>query len=126
MFDCPGTVLLKDPSCGQRRCEHDNEARAPSLPSSACLLASYGPPKARTLETKREKFIAIIWSIFNLGSAVGVSVAAGRNRKSTANAVDDGTSFEFLFLNPYTHPCLAFLANSNKMIRSDGTKMTTP
>ncbi|SJL05279.1 uncharacterized protein ARMOST_08645 [Armillaria ostoyae] len=51
-----------------------------------------------TLEMKKGKFIGTFWSIFNLGSAVGVSDAAGRNRKSTANVVDNGTYIEFIVL----------------------------
>ncbi|PBK60053.1 hypothetical protein ARMSODRAFT_739829 [Armillaria solidipes] len=49
-------------------------------------------------ETQKGRFIGIFWSIFNLGGVVGASVAAGRNWKSTANAVDNGTYIGFLVL----------------------------
>ncbi|KAK0245303.1 MFS general substrate transporter [Armillaria nabsnona] len=49
-------------------------------------------------ETQKGKFIGIFWSIFNLGGAPGASVAAGRNWKSAANAVDNGTYIGFLVL----------------------------
>ncbi|KAG7450839.1 MFS general substrate transporter [Guyanagaster necrorhizus] len=68
-------------------------------------------------ETQKGKFIGIFWSIFNLGGVVGASVAAGRNWKSTVG-------FLVLTLIGVFIPML--MANPNKMIRSDGTKVMTP
>ncbi|KAK0456962.1 hypothetical protein EV421DRAFT_2013949 [Armillaria borealis] len=53
-------------------------------------------------ETQKGRF----WSIFNLGGVVGASVAAGRNWKSTANAVDNGTC---LFVTLKTDPMIILL-----------------
>ncbi|PBK60034.1 hypothetical protein ARMSODRAFT_1009476 [Armillaria solidipes] len=73
-------------------------------------------------ETQKGRFIDIFWSIFNLGGVVGASVAAGRNWKSTANAVDDGTYIGFLVLTLIGVLIPMLMANPDKMIRSDGTK----
>ncbi|PBK60050.1 MFS general substrate transporter [Armillaria solidipes] len=77
-------------------------------------------------ETQKGRFIGIFWSIFNLGGVVGASVAAGRNWKSTANAVDNGTYIGFLVLTLIGVLIPMMMANPDKMIRSDGTKVTTP
>ncbi|KAG7448591.1 MFS general substrate transporter [Guyanagaster necrorhizus] len=77
-------------------------------------------------ESQKGKFIGIFWSIFNLGGVVGASVAAGRNWKSTANAVDNGTYIGFLILTLIGVLVPLLMANPNRMIRSDGTKVTTP
>ncbi|PBK60036.1 MFS general substrate transporter [Armillaria solidipes] len=77
-------------------------------------------------ETQKGRFIGIFWSIFNLGGVVGASVAAGRNWKSTANTVDNGTYIGFLVLTLIGVLIPMLMANPDKMIRSDGTKVTTP
>jgi MFS family permease len=76
-------------------------------------------------EGQKGKFIAVFWSIFNLGGVVGASVALGQNYHSTADAVGNGTYIGFLILT-----CLGVLlpmamADPNKMRRTDGTKVTT-
>ncbi|SJL03043.1 uncharacterized protein ARMOST_06388 [Armillaria ostoyae] len=76
-------------------------------------------------ETQKGRFIGIFWSIFNLGGVVGASVAAGRNWKSTANAVDNGTYIGFLVLTLIDVLIPMLMANPD-MIRSDGSKVTTP
>ncbi|KAK0203763.1 MFS general substrate transporter [Desarmillaria ectypa] len=77
-------------------------------------------------EAQKGKFIGIFWSIFNLGGVVGASIAAGRNWKSTANAVDNGTYIGFLILTLIGVLVPLLMVNPNRMIRSDGTKVTTP
>ncbi|SJL05200.1 related to DUF895 domain membrane protein [Armillaria ostoyae] len=81
---------------------------------------------AYPIETQKGRFIGIFWSIFNLGGVVGASVAAGRNWKSTANTVDNGTYIGFLVLTLIGVLIPMLMANPDKMIRSDGTKVTTP
>ncbi|KAK0456956.1 hypothetical protein EV421DRAFT_1896148 [Armillaria borealis] len=76
-------------------------------------------------ETQKGRFIGIFWSIFNLGGVVGASVAAGRNWKSMANAVDNGIYIGFLVLTLIGVLIPMLMANPGKMIRSDGTKVTT-
>ncbi|PBK59179.1 hypothetical protein ARMSODRAFT_1073630 [Armillaria solidipes] len=56
---------------------------------------------------------------------VEVSVTAGRNRKSAANAVDNGTYIGFLVLTLIDVLIPMLIANPDKMIRSNGTKITT-
>ncbi|KAK0449418.1 MFS general substrate transporter [Armillaria borealis] len=71
-------------------------------------------------ETQKGKFFRIFWSIFDLGS-----VAAGRNWTSTVNTVDNGTYIGFLVLTLIGVLISTLMANPDKMIRSDGTKVTT-
>ncbi|KAF8899685.1 MFS general substrate transporter [Mucidula mucida] len=77
-------------------------------------------------ESQKGKFIAIFWSIFNLGGVVGAAVACGRNWHSTAGNVDNGTYIGFLILTLIGVAIPMAMADPNKMIRSDGTKVTTP
>ncbi|KAF9016863.1 hypothetical protein BDZ89DRAFT_1075271 [Hymenopellis radicata] len=60
--------------------------------AQGCLMMSY------PTESQKGKFIAIFWSIFNLGGVVGAAVACGRNWHSTAGNVDNGTYIGFLIL----------------------------
>ncbi|KAI0935594.1 hypothetical protein AcV5_003976 [Taiwanofungus camphoratus] len=77
--------------------------------------------------TENEKgiFIGIFWSIFNLGGVVGASVSLGQNFHSEANAVGKGTYIGFLVLTMMGVLIPMLMANPHKMIRSDGTKVTT-
>ncbi|KAG5642564.1 hypothetical protein DXG03_002551 [Asterophora parasitica] len=67
-------------------------------------------------EGEKGKYIAVFWGIFNLGGVVGASVAFGQNFHSKIG---------FLILTcigvfiPFT------MADPHKMIRTDGTKVTT-
>ncbi|KAF8060873.1 MFS general substrate transporter [Lyophyllum atratum] len=107
-------------------------------------------------ETQKGLFIGVFWAIFNLGAVVGASVSLGQNFYSKANSVENGTyvcvssSISLVPANPlfsprvvhsvYTRSCqIVFLsltltgvlipllmADPNKMIRTDGTKVTAP
>ncbi|KAA1469677.1 MFS general substrate transporter [Dentipellis sp. KUC8613] len=77
-------------------------------------------------EGQKGMFIGIFWSIFNLGGVVGASVAFGQNFHSKANAVGNGTYIGFLVLTIIGVTIPLFMADPNKMIRTDGTKVTTP
>ncbi|PCH33152.1 MFS general substrate transporter [Wolfiporia cocos MD-104 SS10] len=76
-------------------------------------------------ESQKGIFIGIFWSVFNLGGVVGAAVALGRNFHSTANSVSNGTYIGFLILTLIGVTIPMTMANPNKMIRTDGTKVTT-
>ncbi|THG97892.1 hypothetical protein EW026_g4204 [Hermanssonia centrifuga] len=68
-------------------------------------------------ESQKGMFIAIFWSIFNLGGVVGASVSLGQNFHSTIGFViltGIGVLIPLLMVDPH------------KVIRSDGTRVTTP
>ncbi|KAK7688023.1 hypothetical protein QCA50_008393 [Cerrena zonata] len=77
-------------------------------------------------EQEKGKFIGIFWSVFNLGSVVGASVSLGRNWHSTANQVDNGTYIGFLILTSMGVAIPFLMADPNKMVRNDGSKVTAP
>ncbi|EIM91984.1 MFS general substrate transporter [Stereum hirsutum FP-91666 SS1] len=77
-------------------------------------------------ESQKGLFIAIFWSIFNLGGVVGAAVAFGDNFHSTANAVGNGTYIGFLVLTLIGVTIPLFMADPKKVIRTDGTKVTAP
>ncbi|KAF8202831.1 MFS general substrate transporter [Pholiota molesta] len=77
-------------------------------------------------EDQKGLFIGIFWAIFNLGAVVGASVSLGQNFHSKANAVGNGTYIGFLILTLIGVTIPIFMADPDKMIRTDGTKVTTP
>ncbi|KAF5355793.1 hypothetical protein D9756_004299 [Leucocoprinus leucothites] len=77
-------------------------------------------------ESQKGRFISIFWSIFNLGAVVGASVAVGTNFHSTSNSVGNGTYIGFLVLTIIGVFIPLIMVNPNSMIRTDGTKVTTP
>jgi MFS family permease len=77
-------------------------------------------------ESQKGRFISIFWSIFNLGGVMGAAVSLGLNFKSTANSVGNGTYIAFLILTLIGVTIPLLMADPNKMIRTDGTKVTTP
>ncbi|KAI0027264.1 MFS general substrate transporter [Vararia minispora EC-137] len=76
-------------------------------------------------EHQKGRFIGLFWSIFNLGSVVGASVSLARNFHSTANAVDNGTYIGFLVLTGIGFFIPLCMADPDKMIRTDGTRVAT-
>jgi MFS family permease len=76
-------------------------------------------------EDQKGRYIGVFWSIFNLGGVVGASVALGQNFKSTSNSVGNGTYIGFLVLTLIGVTIPLAMADPNKMIRTDGTKVTT-
>ncbi|KAJ7596262.1 MFS general substrate transporter [Mycena floridula] len=74
-------------------------------------------------EGEKGRFIGIFWAIFNLGAVVGASVALATNFNSPANAVGNGTYIGFLVLTLIGVTLPMLMADPNKMIRSDGTKV---
>ncbi|KDR68675.1 hypothetical protein GALMADRAFT_215550 [Galerina marginata CBS 339.88] len=86
---------------------------------------------AYATEDQKGKFIGIFWGIFNLGAVVGSAVALGQNFHSTANSVlslpvGNGTYIGLLVLTLIGVTIPLLMANPDSMIRTDGTKVTTP
>ncbi|KXN84831.1 hypothetical protein AN958_12125 [Leucoagaricus sp. SymC.cos] len=77
-------------------------------------------------ESQKGLFIGIFWAIFNLGAVVGASVSLGENFHSKANSVDNGTYIGFLALTLIGVTIPILMAEPSKIIRSDGTRVTTP
>ncbi|GBE78584.1 UNC93-like protein [Sparassis crispa] len=87
--------------------------------AQGCLMLAY------PVESQKGKFIGIFWSVFNLGGVVGASVSLGQNFHSENNSVGNGTYIGFLVLTCIGVTIPMLMANPQKMIRSDGTKVTT-
>jgi MFS family permease len=77
-------------------------------------------------EAEKGKFIGIFWSIFNLGGVVGAAVSLGQNFHSESNSVSNGTYIAFIALTILGVTIPMLMADPEKMIRSDGTKVTAP
>ncbi|EGO03431.1 hypothetical protein SERLA73DRAFT_174907 [Serpula lacrymans var. lacrymans S7.3] len=76
-------------------------------------------------ESQKGQFVGIFWAIFNLGAVVGSAVSLGQNFKSTTNSVGNGTYIGFLILTIIGMTVPFLMVNPDKMIRTDGTKVTT-
>ncbi|KAG6379338.1 MFS general substrate transporter [Boletus reticuloceps] len=68
-------------------------------------------------EAQKGVFIGIFWAIFNLGGVVGSAVAFAQNFNSTIT---------FIVLSLIGVVLTFFMADPNKMIRTDGTKVVRP
>ncbi|KAF9445616.1 MFS general substrate transporter [Macrolepiota fuliginosa MF-IS2] len=77
-------------------------------------------------EGQKGLFIGVFWAIFNLGAIVGASVSLGQNFHSKANAVGNGTYIGFLALALIGVTIPIFMAEPSKIVRFDGTRVTTP
>jgi len=77
-------------------------------------------------EQQKGRYIGVFWTIFNIGAVVGASVSLGQNFHSTANSVGNGTYIGFLVLTLLGVVIPFLMVNPNDMIRTDGTKVTTP
>ncbi|KAF9447178.1 hypothetical protein P691DRAFT_707190 [Macrolepiota fuliginosa MF-IS2] len=95
-------------------------------------------------ENQKGLFIGTFWAIFNLGAVVGASVSLGENSHSKANSgawrlpsshtvisscwylVGNGTYIGFLALTLIGVTIPIFMAEPSKIIRFDGTRVTTP
>ncbi|TFK71740.1 hypothetical protein BDN72DRAFT_837319 [Pluteus cervinus] len=74
-------------------------------------------------ESQKGKFIGLFWAIFNLGAVVGASVSLGENFHSKSNSVGNGTYIGFLILTLIGVTIPMLMADPNKMIRTDGTRI---
>jgi len=77
-------------------------------------------------ESQKGRFIAIFWGIFNLGGVVGASVSLGQNFHRTGGSVSNGTYIGFLVLTIIGVAIPMCMADPKKMLRTDGSKVTTP
>ncbi|OJA20075.1 hypothetical protein AZE42_02475 [Rhizopogon vesiculosus] len=78
---------------------------------------------AYPIEAQKGMFISIFFTIFNLGGVVGSAVAFGSNFKSTSNSVSKGTYVCFLVLTLVGAFLPLFMANPDKVARTDGTRV---
>ncbi|XP_006454848.1 hypothetical protein AGABI2DRAFT_215435 [Agaricus bisporus var. bisporus H97] len=77
-------------------------------------------------ESQKGLFISVFWAIFNLGAVVGASVSLGQNYQSQANSVGNETYIGFLILTLIGVAIPFVMADPSKIIRLDGTRVTTP
>ncbi|KAL0576883.1 hypothetical protein V5O48_005090 [Marasmius crinis-equi] len=77
-------------------------------------------------EAEKGKYIAVFWTIFNMGSVVGAAVSFGQNFNSTADNVNAGTYIGFLVLTAIGISVPMFMVNPKDVIRTDGTRVTIP
>lgn len=77
-------------------------------------------------EKQKGRYIAICWSIFNLGAVVGAATSMGENLNSTARAVGSSTYIGFLVITLIGATLPLLMADPKKMYRTDGTKVTIP
>ncbi|EJT99003.1 MFS general substrate transporter [Dacryopinax primogenitus] len=69
-------------------------------------------------ESQKGRFIGIFWIVFNLGGVIGSAVAFGQ-----ANSVSNNTYIAFIVLTFIGTILSLFIANPNKIYRTDGTKV---
>lgn len=74
-------------------------------------------------EDQRGRAIAITWFTFNLGAVIGAAVTVGQNWSVKAGHVTDGTYIAFIVLEAAGAVLCCFLAPSEQIIRSDGTRV---
>lgn len=77
-------------------------------------------------EAQKGIFISIFWAIFNLGAVVGAAVSFGQNIHSTNNSVSNGTYIGILILTILGVSIPLLMADPDKMIRTDGTRVVMP
>ncbi|KAF9443610.1 MFS general substrate transporter [Macrolepiota fuliginosa MF-IS2] len=78
-------------------------------------------------EGQKGLFIGVFWAIFNLGAVVGASVSLGQNFHSKVRcSVGNGTYIGFLVLTLIGVTIPIFMAEPSKIVRFDGTRVTTP
>ncbi|KAF8838978.1 MFS general substrate transporter [Paxillus ammoniavirescens] len=77
-------------------------------------------------EAQKGVFISIFWGIFTLGAVVGSAVTFGQNFHSTDNSVGNGTYVGIMILSLVGVIIPLLMADPDKMIRTDGTKVVTP
>ncbi|EJD04544.1 MFS general substrate transporter [Fomitiporia mediterranea MF3/22] len=77
-------------------------------------------------ESQKGRFIGLFWTVYNIGGVLGAAVSLGRNFHSTAGSVDNGTYIGFLVLSCIGVVIPLLMANPAKMVRSDGSRVSTP
>ncbi|KIK52133.1 hypothetical protein GYMLUDRAFT_50082 [Collybiopsis luxurians FD-317 M1] len=77
-------------------------------------------------ESEKGRFIAVFWSIFNLGGVVGSAVALAANFNNKEGTVGNGTYIAFIILTAIGTCIPVFMVDPKDIIRTDGTKITVP
>ncbi|KAG7090640.1 hypothetical protein E1B28_009742 [Marasmius oreades] len=77
-------------------------------------------------EKEKGRYIAVFWTIFNLGSVVGAAISFGENFHSLSNDVNTGTYIAFLVLTAIGISVPTLMVSPEKIIRTDGTKVNIP
>ncbi|KAK2759306.1 hypothetical protein FQN54_002784 [Arachnomyces sp. PD_36] len=72
-------------------------------------------------EKSKGKFISYFWIIFNMGAVIGSLINLGQNLYTTVDHVPDGTYIAFMVLQFFGAILAAFMVNSNKVRREDGS-----
>ncbi|EPQ53697.1 MFS general substrate transporter [Gloeophyllum trabeum ATCC 11539] len=75
-------------------------------------------------DAQRGKSISVVWTIYNLGGVVGAAVSLGENIH--LKVFGNGTYIGLIVLNALGMAVPLLMVDPQKMIRSDGTKVTTP
>ncbi|KAF9233318.1 major facilitator superfamily domain-containing protein [Melanogaster broomeanus] len=92
--------------------------------SAALLWTAQGSlMMAYPTEAQKGLYIGIFWAVFSLGGVVGSAVAFGQNFHSLAGSVGNGTYIGFLILALIGVFLPPLMANPDKIIRTDGTKV---
>ncbi|KAH9995362.1 MFS general substrate transporter [Xylariaceae sp. FL0662B] len=74
-------------------------------------------------ESERGRAISITWLLFNLGAVIGAAASLGQNWNVKSGNVTDGTYVGFIVLEAIGALLCYALVPSQKIIRSDGTKV---
>ncbi|KAJ3998840.1 MFS general substrate transporter [Lentinula boryana] len=77
-------------------------------------------------EAEKGTYIAVFWTIFNLGGVVGSAVALGTNFHNTAGTVSNSTYIAFVVLTAIGICIPMSMADPKKIVRSDGAKVIVP
>ncbi|KAL0068046.1 hypothetical protein AAF712_004949 [Marasmius tenuissimus] len=77
-------------------------------------------------EAEKGKYIAIFWSIFNLGAVLGAAVSLGQNFHSTGNQAGNSTYIAFTILTGIGICIPMLMVDPKNIIRTDGTKPSVP
>ncbi|TEB26295.1 DUF895 domain membrane protein [Coprinellus micaceus] len=94
--------------------------------SAGLLWAAQGSLMlAYPTEDQKGQFISIFWTIFNLGAVIGAAVSLGLNFNSDGNSVGNGTYIAFLILTGIGVAIPLLMIDPAKMVRTDGTRVTT-
>ncbi|KAH8922998.1 MFS general substrate transporter [Atractiella rhizophila] len=82
---------------------------------------------AYATEATKGRYIAVFWSIFNMGAVLGSAIALGQNAHQVHNApVENGTYIAFLIITLCAAALPFFLVKPESVIRSDGSRVAIP
>lgn len=85
--------------------------------AQGAIMMAYPP------EGSKGRYIAVFWSIFNVGAVIGALIPLGQNINVTSTAtVTDGTYIAFIVLMAFGFVLALFLCNPKLVVRDDGSK----